>query len=165
VSDGMAGEPTLGEAYWRGYIVAFDGDCPYSDLDEGTRRAVEAGAAAAGAAAIARLNQPAELAAAMAETRQLRELFDSITTNPEVIERMSDSVVRNWRRRSGLGSGSTMADPDITRALDLARDEISALRSLAADILGEFKATGDGHRARIGQVGYARWAERAGLGG
>ena len=50
------------------------------------------------------------------------------------------------------------------RALDVARDEITGLRNLAADILGEFTASGDGHRARIGQVGYARWAERAGLG-
>jgi len=104
VSDDTADGPTLGEAYWRGYIVAFDGDCPYGDLDDDTRRAIEAGAAAAGAAAIARLNQPAEPAAAMAEARQLREFVDGITTNPEVIERLPDGVVRNWRRRAGLAS-------------------------------------------------------------
>jgi hypothetical protein len=58
VSDGTAGEPTLGEAYWRGYIAkASIVNFPYTDLTDDVRRAIEAGAAAAGAAAIARLNQ------------------------------------------------------------------------------------------------------------
>lgn len=58
----------------------------------------------AGKAAVeaARLRQPEELREAMAETRQLRDLFDAITTDPDVIKRLGASVVSNWRRRAGL---------------------------------------------------------------
>jgi uncharacterized protein (DUF4415 family) len=77
--------------------------------------------------------------------------------------------VELWLAEAPVDEDMPGNEPDelakTVRALDIARDEITALRNLAADILGEFKATGDGHRARIGQVGYARWAERAGLGG
>lgn len=81
MSGDTAAGPTLGEAYWRGHIGDLYGDpdrFPYSALDDETRRAVETGAAAAGAAAIARLNQPAELAAAMTETRKARELLHRV---------------------------------------------------------------------------------------
>ena len=92
-----------------------------------------------------------ELAAVTAEPGRLREQLAEA-------RRLGTA----WRReRDALAAENAEA----VRALDVARDEITGLRNLAADILGEFKASGDGHRARIGQVGYARWAGRAGLGG
>jgi hypothetical protein len=79
VSDDTAAGPTLGEAYWRGFTEGgpYDG-LAYRLLDEDDRKHIEAGAAAAGAAAIARLNQPAELAAAMAERDKYRELVSEL---------------------------------------------------------------------------------------
>ena len=69
--------PTLGEIYWDGYVAkAGIVNFPYTDLDQEAIDGIEAGAAAAGAAAIARLNQPAELAAAMTETRKIRDVLD-----------------------------------------------------------------------------------------
>ena len=150
MSDGTAGEPTLGEIYWDTWSEGAR-KIPYPDLAGEYREHTERAATAVGAAAIARLNQPEELRAAVAGTRQLREQLAE-----------ARKLGTAWRReRDALAAENA----ETARALDIARDEITGLRNLAADILGEFKASGDGHRARIGQVGYARWAERAGLGG
>lgn len=73
MSDGTAAGPTLGEIYWDTWGEGVR-KIPYSDLADEYREHTERAAAAAGAAAIARLNQPAELAAAMAETRKVRDV-------------------------------------------------------------------------------------------
>jgi hypothetical protein len=110
MSDGTD-EPTLGEIYWRGAMTEIGITVPYADLDPQTRRAVEAGAAAAGAAAIARLNQPAELRAAMAENVRLRELVAEILADfwpGERFEGISEGLrdaqarVDDYRERAGL---------------------------------------------------------------
>jgi hypothetical protein len=78
VSDDTAGEPTLGEVYWDTW-----GDgarkIPYPDLAVEYREHTERAAAAVGAAAIARLNQPEELRAAMGENVRLRKELHELT--------------------------------------------------------------------------------------
>jgi hypothetical protein len=52
---------------------------------------------------------------------------------------------------------------DVTRALDLARDEITSVRNVLARVLGEFQRSGSGHSARLGQVAVARAYRDGGL--
>lgn len=39
------------------------------------------------------------------------------------------------------------------------RFHVDALTAVASDMLGNFHATGDGHRARVGQVQIERWQQ------
>lgn len=178
--------PTLGEAYWPAYIARRPGltvtDYPYSDLDEETRHAVEAGAAAAGAAAIARLNQPA----VTAERDELRELLDEIgvlaANAPEdgdsfgLLEVIAMRIAAigvperepldEWPDPDNPVTGRTPgAAPELAavRALDIARDEITSVRNVLARVLGEFKRSGSGHSARLGQMTIARAYRDGGL--
>lgn len=75
MSDETTGGPTLGEIYWTTLAPERPDDSPaYADLPADVRAAIEAGAAAAGALAISRLQQPAELAAAMTESVKIRKV-------------------------------------------------------------------------------------------
>ena len=44
-----------------------------------------------------------------------------------------------------------------------AEEQAGSLKALAGEILGTFNASGDGHRARAGQVQIAKWRTRAGI--
>jgi hypothetical protein len=146
-----------GRVNYEGYYAAMPGSSPvpFDELPHAERLRWDAGATFVElwlAGAPVDEDMPGgELASVTAELGRLREQLAE-----------ARELGTAWRReRDALAAENAEA----VRALDLARDEITALRNLAADILGEFKPAGDGHRARIGQVGYARWAERAGLGG
>lgn len=53
---------------------------------------------------------------------------------------------------------------ELTTATAVARDVDNELRELLAEILTEFgNSSGDGYRARVGQVKYAAWQRRAGI--
>lgn len=95
VTDG----PTLGEVFYATWLpLAYDtcDTSPFGQRDPRDREALEAGAAAAGAAAIARLNQPAELGAAMTENVKLRKQL-------RALERLADEDT--CVLHAGLGGG------------------------------------------------------------
>lgn len=75
-ADAADGTPTLGEVFYKTWLpLAYD-TCDTSPLDRRDPRdrdAIEAGAADVGAAAIARLDTPAKLCAAMTENVRLRK--------------------------------------------------------------------------------------------
>lgn len=49
---------------------------------------------------------------------------------------------------------------NLTTERDVARHDAALLRALAGEILAEFSnAKGDGYRARVGQVRYAKWRD------
>jgi hypothetical protein len=168
------------------YRPASGGWASRTSIGRLTRIAASAGVASPGFTA-SHGDVPDDLAAERDELRKLLDEIGVIAANaPEdgdsfgLLEQIAmriaaagvpDSTpVGEWPDPENPVTGRTpgaAAAPElaaVVRALDIARDEITGLRNLAADILGEFKASGDGHRARIGQVGYARWVQRAGLG-
>jgi hypothetical protein len=182
--------PTLGEAYWRGYVAkAGIMNFPIGDLTDDIRRAIEAGAAAAGATAIARLNQgkpkparephaafrmilgpcPVHAGTAHAQIGDddewfcLRDLADTAeaAADPDHEPGLSECGCR----ACDPGRHGTAPDlADVTRALDLARDELTSVRNVLARVLGEFKRSGhSGHFARLGQMAVARAYRDGGL--
>jgi hypothetical protein len=54
-------------------------------------------------------------------------------------------------------------EPQAALALDIARDEITSVRNVLARVLAEFKRSGSGHSARLGQVAVARAYRDGGL--
>ena len=85
--------------------------------------------------------------------------------------RITDTIVTPWgdaippaEREAWDAAVKAAIDTRQAQADETVYAECDALRALAAEILGEFGASkGDGYRARIGQVKYQRYRERAGL--
>lgn len=152
--------PTLGEAYWRGHIRDLYGDpdrFPYSALDDETRRAVETGAAAAGAAAIVRraLGQPAgpaamadprmvaldpallhkELHEVIAQRDELRELLDEIGVTAANVPEDGDSfgLLEEIAMRIGA-AGVPDSTPGAEDEAGQLREELARIRERLRDL-------------------------------
>lgn len=181
----MSGK-TLGEVFWAGQII--DPDLPYDALDDESRRAIEAGAQAVAAHVASpdaellatealhrfaedgrwltctddgRLDPRAEL---LAVKRAVQEAFDA-AARPSA----GTALLADLRDRTGVGEPvdrpGDQWEPKPAPELAAAMAETRGLRELVIDMLTAFTVTGDGHRARVGQVQIARWRKRAGLEG
>jgi hypothetical protein len=127
-----------------------------------------------------------ELHEVIAERDELRELLDGIGVTAanapedgdsfglleEIAMRIAAASVPDstpideWPDPDNPVTGRTpgaSAEPDTARALDLARDEITSVRNVLARVLGEFKRSGSGHSARLGQMTIARAYRDGGL--
>lgn len=156
VSGDVADGPTLGQAAYEGFVAFQETDGfeyeTWADKDEHGDSAVmgradwEAAGAAAGAAAIARLGQPAELAAAMAENVRLRrelherdaQLADALTPTAGDFDHAADIM----RLRGGCEADIASLTDQRNRISDTAdqfREQLGVLQDRIGNLAAGLK--------------------------
>jgi hypothetical protein len=82
----------------------------------------------------------------------------------ELVEQLLANAGEEWGASEGAACTIAVGYIRHLEAAALNQPGCEDLRDLIAEILDEFSpASGDGHRARVGQVRIARWRSRAGL--
>ena len=153
-----AGGPTLGEVYWVGSGMRPQA---YADIPGFTRKQIEAGAAAAGAAAIARYAIQA-VKAAPGETVIVatgRELTVEEALGLQVALAAFDPV--DFALVADVAALRVWHPDDAPAELRAALAETRAMRELAAEILAAFTTP---TAAVVGNGMIRKWRERAGIG-